>query len=243
MSEISDFLGPVAAGGGLTWSFVSINTTMVADNGYMLNVNGAAKTMTFPATPTEGDVVGIVDAYSNARAFNITLARNGSNIMGVAADYVIDKDDTGIIWVYADATRGWIKTTNKAVIRPLVFSLIEAAADVAIQADIQGDFRLAVSGTFLQSNTNKYLLAAITDTLGSGGSMTVDVKLNGTTIMAATKITIEDGEKTSADATAQPVLSTSAYTAGDILTFHITAIHSTTAAKGLKIMMAIEEDS
>jgi hypothetical protein len=71
--------------------------------------------------------------------------------------------------------------------------------------------------------------------------MVVDIHLNGTTIMTTNKLDIESTEKGTQTAATQPDLTTTSISAGDILTFDIDAVH-TTAAKGLKVLMAIRED-
>ncbi len=59
--------------------------------------------------------------------------------------------------------------------------------------------------------------------------------------MSSTKITIETGELSSRDATTQPVLTTTAVTAGDMFTFDIVTPLQTTPAKGLTIRIEIDE--
>lgn len=130
---------------------------------------------------------------------------------------------------------------SKRNVRLLEFSLVASKTDVAVEADIGGDWPLQFSGTILQDDTNKHLLKATNTTPGVDGTMIVDIKLNGTSIMTTNKLDIETGEKTTVDAATQPDLTTTAFVAGDILTWHITAIHSTTPAKGLKGWMAIRE--
>ena len=56
--------------------------------------------------------------------------------------------------------------------------------------------------------------------------------------MDTNKLDIETREKTTADATTQPDLTTTAVSAGDILTIDVDAIH-TTPAKGLKVRIPI----
>jgi len=55
-----------------------------------------------------GDEVAIIDGASNAATNNITIARNGSNIDGAAADLTIDVDGAATSLVYYNSTYGWI---------------------------------------------------------------------------------------------------------------------------------------
>lgn len=122
---------------------------------------------------------------------------------------------------------------SKRNVRYIDILILGSDVDQAIDTTINGDFEIPFSGTIIS-------IGAYVDTAGTTGSATYDVNLNGTTLMSATKITIETGEKSSRDATTQPVLSTTAITTGDLITVDIDAIQ-TTPAKGLKIRLGIRE--
>ena len=96
-----------------------------------------------------------------------------------------------------------------------------------------GDLELPFTGTITE-------IGAYCDTAGTTGTATIDVNLGGTTIMTTNKISIETTEKSSRDATTQPGLTTTAVTAGNILTCDIDAIQ-TTAGKGLTIRLGIRQ--
>jgi uncharacterized cupin superfamily protein len=81
------------------------------------------------------------------------------------------------------------------------------------------------------SNVKASLTAAQT----SGSLITVDVKKNGTSIFS-TKITIDNGEKTSVTALAPAVLSTTSLAADDEITIHLDQIGDGTAT-GLKVYL------
>ena len=129
---------------------------------------------------------------------------------------------------------------SKRNIRYLMFVLVDSADDVATDTDIGGDFTIPFSGTILQDDTLHDQLAATTDTAGTTGTMVVDIHLNGTTIMATNKLDILSTKKGTQTNGTQPDLTTTAISAGNILTFDIDAVHTTTA-KGLKVLMAIRE--
>lgn len=97
--------GSLTLGGTFRYNVqvVGVNTAATANNVYVLTAGSI--TITLPATPTAGDIVG----FSNmSGATNIVVARNGSNIMALAQDLTIDQDGAGFLLVYADATRGWV---------------------------------------------------------------------------------------------------------------------------------------
>lgn len=94
------------------------------------------------------------------------------------------------------------------------------------------------AGTIVQDDSNPDYFAAYTTTAGTTGTMTVDIHLNGTTIMATNKISIETTEADSTTAATQPDLTTTSFSAGDVFTVDVDAIH-TTAAEGLLVRMAV----
>jgi len=84
--------------------------TAVAGEGYFCNTTSAAFTVTLPASPSAGDLIGIKDYANTADTNNITIGRNGSNIEGVANDFVINVEGGSITLIYVDATKGWLST-------------------------------------------------------------------------------------------------------------------------------------
>jgi hypothetical protein len=66
-------------------------------------VTAATQTITLPATPSVNEVVAI-----GVQAFEDTvIARNGENIMGLAQNMVIDKENRVVTLMYVNATEGW----------------------------------------------------------------------------------------------------------------------------------------
>lgn len=99
-----------ASSSGLSaWTVVSgSGTTAVVSGRYMLDSSGGAFSITAPATPSTGDEVTFLDAGGSAGTYNITVSRNGSNIMGAAEDLAIDTDSASFSLVYFNSTRGWV---------------------------------------------------------------------------------------------------------------------------------------
>lgn len=67
----------------------------------------SARQVTLPATPTRGDKVKIIDVVGDAKTYNITVLRNGSNINGVAEDVIMDVNFSVILLIYDDISNGW----------------------------------------------------------------------------------------------------------------------------------------
>jgi hypothetical protein len=84
------------------------NFTAVAGKQYICNTSGGAFTLTLPSTPSAGDIVGFADYTGTFATANLTVARNGSNILGLAQDLTVDINWAAIELVYIDGTEGWI---------------------------------------------------------------------------------------------------------------------------------------
>lgn len=109
--------------------------------------------------------------------------------------------------------------------RLFMVRLLDEGTDMAADTSVGGDHRINPESDGTLTAVGFYV-----DTSGSGGVTTVDVNLNGATILS-TKITVDAGEKSSQDAVTPPVLSTTAFTADDTFTFDIDGVPGT-APKG-----------
>jgi hypothetical protein len=49
---------------GVQWIGINTDTTASTLSGYLINASSNTVTLTLPLTPTEGDVVGLCDAYN-----------------------------------------------------------------------------------------------------------------------------------------------------------------------------------
>lgn len=94
---------------GATWDTTAKtgSFTAVSGNGYFVNTTSSAITVTLPASPSAGDIVALQDYAGTWQTNNVTVARNGSDIGGIAADATLSVSDQSITLVYVDATRGW----------------------------------------------------------------------------------------------------------------------------------------
>jgi len=93
----------------------STGTTGVAGRGYFINTTSAAHTFTLPSSATRGDTIAIKDYAGTFATFNLTIARNGHNIQGVANNSLINTNRASVVLVYVDVTRGWEFTTESNV--------------------------------------------------------------------------------------------------------------------------------
>jgi len=86
--------------------------TAVSGNGYFVNTTSGAITVTMPASPSAGDIVGIKDYAGTFATNNVTVGRNGSNFDGAASDPTLSTNQLSVFFVYVDGTQGWKATQN-----------------------------------------------------------------------------------------------------------------------------------
>ena len=101
--------------GGAAWGLKTSAYTAVAGDGVLVDTDSSAITITLPVSsgpPSLGDFVRVLDATGNAATNNITVARNGNNIQGAAADLTIATNRAAIGLVYVNATEGWVLIEN-----------------------------------------------------------------------------------------------------------------------------------
>lgn len=73
---------------------------------------GAPVTITLPASPSVGNEVHFIDTGVNLASNNLTIGRNGSNILGSASDLTVSTNAVAFTLVYVNATRGWVYKDN-----------------------------------------------------------------------------------------------------------------------------------
>ena len=99
--------------GGADWQAVKTTTyTAVAGQGIFANTSGGAWTLTLPSSPSAGDFVSVIDYAGTFDTNNLTIARNGKNIQGSAADLVVGTERAGLTLVFVDDTQGWLLQNN-----------------------------------------------------------------------------------------------------------------------------------
>jgi len=86
--------------------------TAVNNDQLLIDTSGAgissSVTVTLPASPAIGNEVTFIDSGNNLSSNNLTIARNGSNILGAASNLVVSTNGSAFTLVYVNATRGWI---------------------------------------------------------------------------------------------------------------------------------------
>jgi hypothetical protein len=148
----SDFVKVASSvAGGLAYIFTTTPVTANNNQGVLTSTAGGAFTVTLPASPSVGNQVVVADAGASWGTNNLTVARNGSTIGGLAENLTCDITGASVQFVYDGTT--W-----------------------EVYAQIGGNGGTAVTLDGVQTLTNKTLVAPVLGTPSSGtlSSCTVD---------------------------------------------------------------------
>ena len=147
----------VLPAGGLTYVVKTANYTTQDKEGVLADTSGGAFTVTLPATPATGAQVVVADAGANWGTNNLTVARNGSTIGGLAENLICDITGASVQFVYDGAT--WE-----------VYAQVGGNGGTVVTLD--GTQTLTNKTINLTSNTlvatSAQMAAAVTDETGSG---------------------------------------------------------------------------
>lgn len=142
----------------------TVSTTMVAGLSYIAYNTATGKTYTLPASPVIGQVVQITS--STFTAFNQTVARNGSTINGVNADFTLSLNGTYRFFFNASST--WVSSyTTLSGINQLLpgFIGISPNGATALQANKRYYFGDAGSNLSMEPSLTLPANPAIGDTI------------------------------------------------------------------------------
>ena len=94
-------------GGGNPWATKTANYTAVAGDRLFVDTGSSAITITLPASPAAGDQVTIMDLSGTFDTNNLTVARNGQDIMNIAQDLTVNTEHAAFALVYTGSNNGW----------------------------------------------------------------------------------------------------------------------------------------
>jgi hypothetical protein len=103
---------------GVDFNWQTVKTAAfnaVAGEGYFINTTSGVITVTLPTSASIGDQIAIKDYAGTFATNNLTIARNGHNIQGVANNSLISTNRASLVLVYVDATKGWLFTDEHNV--------------------------------------------------------------------------------------------------------------------------------
>ena len=160
---INNTTGEIYLRGEVDWKPGDIKTasfTATDNQGFFVNTTSGQITVTLPASPSAGDVVGIKDYANTFDTNKCILNANGNKIQGSTELFEITVEGSSIIIIYVDATRGWVITDASK------------AADIS-QAAL---FTVATGGTITTCGNFKI------HTFTGPGTFTVTTLGNGPTV-------------------------------------------------------------
>ena len=108
--EITAWVPTAIVGSVSAWVSVDSALTLYSGQRALADTTSSPVTLTLPSSPNLGDEVRVIDATNNAATNNITVARNGSKIMGLDSDLTININEAAFGLVYFNASRGWLLT-------------------------------------------------------------------------------------------------------------------------------------
>ena len=161
--------------GGINYTRITTNTTLVDKQGVIADTSGGTFTVTLPLTPAVGAQVSVVDG-ANWGTTNLTIARNGSTIEALTEDLVLDIGGVSVHLIYDGIT--W---------------------NVYTQVGGQGGTAVTLTGT--QTLTNKTLTSPVISTISNTGVITLptstDTLVGRATTDTLTNKTLQSGVYTS----------------------------------------------
>lgn len=89
------------------WQIKTANYNAVSGDAIQADTSTAAWTLNLPAAPAVNDSVSVADYAGTFGINKLTIARNGSKIMGLAEDMTVSTNNVSLELQYIDATKGW----------------------------------------------------------------------------------------------------------------------------------------
>lgn len=187
----ADKLAPGA--GGTDWAHTdriqSSDFNAASNKGYYVNTSSALVTVTLPSTPSNGDIVSLVDVTATADTNKILINPNGNKLNGAAFDLEITSERSGLQLTYSGSTYGWIatETANETstqillVTNPIITSFANSVGEQYFQADgntitITGrNFKSSPAATVTFTSVDGDTYAGTNVNVASDTSITVDI--------------------------------------------------------------------
>ena len=96
-SNANAAIAAIIAAGPVDFVSITDDLTLIATEVYQLRAI-ASKTLTLPATPTDGDELRVIDGESITDLITYTIDGNGEDIMGSSDDYIMNKSGSDLVF-------------------------------------------------------------------------------------------------------------------------------------------------
>ena len=94
-------------GPGNPWTTETADFNVAANDRVLVDTTSGAITATLPTTPLVGDVIRFQDLSGTFSSNDLTIDRNGKDIMNLAEDMTVNTDHAGFGLVFTGDTNGW----------------------------------------------------------------------------------------------------------------------------------------
>lgn len=162
--------------GAVDWQTSSIKTSgFTAENGkgYFCDTSSSAFTVTFPASPSGGDIIALADYTRTFQTNALTVDGQSKKIGGVAQDAALSTEGQTATFVFVDDTEGWINVqeTSNSVTGQAPFIVACGGNTTVTSGDFKthiftapGTFTVTCAGSAAGSNGVEYMV------IGGGGA-------------------------------------------------------------------------
>jgi hypothetical protein len=164
------------ATGAVNWDTTAktANFNAVSKVGYFVDTTLGAITVTLPATPSAGDIVGLVDYAGTFDTNALTIDPNGEDLEGGTDNLALTGEREGVVLVYVDSTQGWLPISGinegTDALGPVPYSIdflvVAGGASGGTNRGAGGG-----AGGFRTSTQSVTIGTAITVTVGDGGAL------------------------------------------------------------------------
>ena len=109
------FLAKGTDAAGMSWNAVqTASFTASAENGYFVDTSGGQLTVTFPASPSLGNRITLVDYAKTFNTNLLTIDPNGDKIETNTDNYGLTGQGTKVTFTYEGSTKGWLASEYSA---------------------------------------------------------------------------------------------------------------------------------
>jgi len=155
--------------GTISWQSVQTsNFTASSGNGYPVNTTSTAITVTFPASPSAGNIIILTDYAGTWNTKNVTINPNGNKIISETANLLLQNQRESVSFVYIDSTQGWLPYSGFQDAIPV--STTYTASYLAVAGGGGGVSGGGGAGGYRTSTASLNAGTTYTITVGGGGS-------------------------------------------------------------------------